>query len=275
MKKIFILPVLLFCVSCSMNSLAVKAASKTLDRGMQSVFKEKDLDYSRQALPANLKLIEILLENSMDEKLLENASLGFCGYAWAFLEDSSPAQAESFYKKGIFYSSVLMEKKKISRNGKINARAVTKKNSPALFWNTFCKSALINFDPSNSENSVMLGETQQQAEILAQKDPAYLNNAIYAVLGSIYASKPRMFGGDTQKSQYFFEKALSGNGASFLLNKYMYAKTYAVAVQDEELFIKTLESVINTENADENISFFNEVAREKALKLKEKKNEYF
>lgn len=275
MKKTLILPFLLFSVSCSMNTIAIKAASKTLDRGIQSVFKEKDLAYIKQSLPANLKLIEILLENSMDEKLLENASIGFCGYAWAFLEESSPAQAENFYKKGIFYSSVLMEKKKIYRDGKINLKSINKKNSSALFWNTFCKSALINFNPSDSENSIMLEEVHKQAEVLLEKNPSYFYNAVYAILGSIYASKPRMFGGDIEKARYLFEKSFLGNGASFYLNKYMYAKTYLVAIQDQDLFTETLESVINMENADENISFFNEVAREKALRLKEKKDEYF
>lgn len=275
MKKLFLLPLLVLTVSCSVNKLTVKAASKTLDCGLKAVFEEKDLDYAKQALPANLKLMEILLENDKDETLLVNASMGFCGYAWAFLEESSPAQAESFYKKGIFYSNILLEKKRFFKKGKLEAKAVNEKNAPALFWNTFCKSALINLNPSDSENSVLLAETQEQAELLASKSPSYFYNAVYAILGSIYASKPKIFGGDTQKAKVFFDKASQGEGENFYLSQYMYAKTYAIAVQDEELFLNTLEKILSSKKEDSKAAFFNEVAKKKAAELKEKKDEYF
>lgn len=275
MKKITILLSAAVLCSCSVNRMAVKSVSGIIDQGMVAVFSEKDLAYSKQALPANLKLMEILLETQEDERLLLNASLGFCGYAWAFLDESSPSQAAAFYRKGIDYSNRLMKKQKLFKNSELAESRINSKNAGALFWNTFCKSALINLDPSDSENSIMLGETEHQAMILAQRQPEYFHNAVFAIIGSIYASKPAIMGGDILKARTFFEKSFEKDGAAFLLNKYMYARTYAVAAQNEKLFLDTLEEIISAPQTAEDCAFFDAVAREKASLLKEKKNDYF
>lgn len=275
MKKIYISISLSILCSCSVNKMAVKSVSSIIDNAMTEVFDEKDLDYSKQSLPANLKLMEILIANDEDEKLLLNASMGFCGYAWAFLDDSAPQQAETFYKKGIAYSEKLLEKKKILNNGKIDVKKLNKKNTPPLFWNTFCKSALINLNPSDSENSIMLLDTESQAMILKEKNPSYFHNAIYSILGSIYASKPAMMGGDLKKARIFFEKSLENDGNYFLLNKYMFARTYAVYAQDERLFQDLIEQIISSKNENSKEHFFDEIAKRKAIQLKEKKDDYF
>ncbi|MEW5951420.1 MAG: hypothetical protein GX447_08535 [Elusimicrobia bacterium] len=274
MKKIFLILFSFAFYSCSADKMAVKTVSNIIDSGMPAVFSERDLKYAKESLPSNLKLMEILLKTKEDEKLLLNASIGFCGYAWAFLEEESSSQAAEFYKKGIFYSSKILEKKKAIKENQIDSKKVNGKTAPALFWNTFCKSALINLNPSDSENSAMLGETEDQANILAQKYPNYFYNSVYAILGSVYASKPKIMGGDINKSAFFFEKSFEKGGDSFLLNKYMYAKTYAVSSQNEDLFIKTLQSILDAP-ITEQTAFFDAVAKQKSAVLMEKKNEYF
>jgi len=275
MKKAYIAIFFAILSSCSINKMAVKSVSSIIDDGMTSVFSEKDLDYSRQSLPANLKLMEILIAKEEDEKLLLNASIGFCGYAWAFLEESNPQEAETFYKKGINYSTKLLEKKKIFKNGKLDKKRLNKNNTPALFWNTFCKSALISLNPSDSENSVMLLDTETQAMILEEKNSSYFHNAIYSILASIYASKPAIMGGDLKKAKMLFEKSLQGDGKSFLLNKYMFARTYAIYAQDEKLFQDLIDEIISSGNENSKERFFDEIAKQKTIALKEKKNDYF
>lgn len=280
MKKLEILKFLillnLFFYSCSIKKIAVKETASLIDNGMPAIFREENLEYAKQAIPANLKLMEILLENKKDDSLLLNASIGFCGYAFAFLEDENIENATSFYLKGLKYSEILLENKKLVKNGHIIKEKIDKKNVPYLFWNTFCKSGLVNINRDKPEYLTLLSEIEEQGEIILKIYPEYFYNSIYALLGSYYSSKPKILGGNPQKALEYFEKAISDSGKDFLMNYFMYAKTYAVMSQDEELFDKNLNFILNYQlKQNDEKTFFNKIAIEKAKKLKEKKDDLF
>ena len=94
-------------------------------------------------------------------------------------------------------------------------------------------------------------------------------------MGAYYSIRPRMFGGDPDKAKKYFDLALKGAGEGFLLNSFLYAKMAAVAAQDQELFEKLLNSVLSAAPREGDTRLTDEVAKLKAKKLLEKKDELF
>lgn len=253
---------------CSLNRTAARLTSGVIDKGLPAVFSQADAQYVKESLPANLQLMEILLKSDPDNrKLLVNASQGFCGYALMFVEDESPERASGFYAKGEAYAARALK-------GAAPA-AARKSDVPALFWNTFCKALNVNMNRDKPEVLAELPTLEPAIEKLLELDPSYYYNGPQSLMGAYYSLRPRMFGGDPDKAKKHFELALKGAGESFLLNRFLYAKLAAVAAQDEELFGKLLESVISSETREGDTRLPDEVARLKAKKLLEKKDELF
>ena len=253
---------------CSLNRTAARFTSGMIDGGLPSVFSQADTQYVREAMPANLQLMEILLKSDPDNrKLLVNASQGFCGYALMFVEDESPERASGFYAKGEAYAARALK-------GAAPA-AAGKSDVPPLFWNTFCKALHINLNRDKPEVLAELPTLEPAIEKLLELDPSYYYNGAQSLMGAYYSLRPRMFGGDPEKAGKHFELALKGAGEHFLMNRFLYAKLAAVAAQDQVLFEKLLDSIISAGAREGETRLPDEVAKIKAKKLLEKKDELF
>jgi len=253
---------------CSLNRAAARVTSGVIDKGLPSVFSQSDPQYVREALPANLQLMEILLKSDPDNKrLLVDASQAFCGYALMFVEDESLERASGFYAKGEAYAA---------RALKGAAPAAAKKSDvPQLFWHTFCKAQYINANRDKPEAIAELPDLVPAVEKLLELDPSYYYNGPQSLMGGYYSIRPRMLGGDPDKAKKYFELAIKGAGEGYLLNRFLYAKLAAVAAQDQELFEKLLNSVLSAGPREGDTRLADEVAKIKAKKLMEKKDELF
>ncbi len=257
------------CLSgCSLNRTAAHVTSGVIDKGLPSVFSQQDPQYVKEALPANLQLMEILLKSDPgNRRMLVNAAQGFCGYALMFLEDENNERAAQFYLKGEAYAARALK-------GRAPEQA-KKCDVPALFWATFCKASYINISRDNPEAVAELPAIEPAVQRLLVLDPGYYYNGAESLMGAYYSIRPRMFGGDPDKAKAHFELALKGPGGNFLLNRFMYARMGAVAAQDPGLFEKLLNEIIAAEPKDGETRLPDEVAKLKAKKLLEKKDELF
>ena len=254
--------------ACSLNRAAARVTSGVITTGLPSVFSQSDVQYVREALPANLQLMEILLKSDPDNRaLLVNAAQGFCGYALMFVEDDNPGRASAFYAKGEAYAARALKG--------AAATAAKKPDVPPLFWNTFCKALYINLNRDKPEAVAELPTLEPAIEKLLELDPSYYYNGPQSLMGAYYSIRPRMFGGDPGKARTHFELALKGPGETYLLNRFLYARMGAVAAQDPELFEKLLNSVLSAEPRDGDTRLPDEVAKVKAKILLEKKDELF
>jgi hypothetical protein len=261
---------------CSINRLAVKATASVIDKGLPAVYREKDPQFAKEALPASLKLMEVLLESDPgNQTLLLNAAMGFCGYSFMFIEDENEARASALYQKGSGYALRALTLKGAWKDGSADPRALDKNTAAAAFWHTFCRASYVNLNRDDPDAVAELPKIMPVAERVAELDPAYYHNGSYAMLGTYYALRPRILGGDPEKAKLNFDKALRGAGAGFLLNSYMAARMYAVAAQDEDYFVNALNAILAAELKDDETRLPNEVAKLKAKKLLEKKDELF
>ncbi len=268
-----------FCLSlsgCSLNRMAVRTTATVVDKGLPAIYREQDPQFAREALPANLKLMEILLESDPKNRtLLLDAAMGFCGYGFMFIEDENEARASALYKKGGAYALRSLILDKAVQDGAVNTAALNKNSAPAAFWHTFCQAAYVNLNRDDPNAVAELPRIMPVAEKVAALTPEYYYNGAYAMLGTYYAIRPRILGGDPEKAKINFDKALLGSGADFLLNSFMAAKMYSVAAQDQEYFEKALNTILAAELKDDETRLPNEVAKVKAKKLLEKKDELF
>jgi hypothetical protein len=256
--------------------MAVRATAAVVDKGLPAIYREKDPQFAREALPANLKLMEILLESDPKNRtLLLDAAMGFCGYGFMFIEDENEARASALYKKGGAYALRALALKGAVKDGAVNPAALDKNSAPAAFWHTFCQAAYVNLNRDDPDAIAELPRIMPVAEKVAELAPDYYYNGAYAMLGTYYAIRPRILGGDPEKAKINFAKALLGSGADFLLNSYMAAKMYSVAAQDQEYFAAALNAILAAELKDDETRLPNEVAKVKAKKLLEKKDELF
>ncbi|MEF3280937.1 MAG: TRAP transporter TatT component family protein [Elusimicrobiota bacterium] len=271
MKKLILtISSTIFLASCSIDRFAARKTSEIIDRGNDSVFSDPNLQYIKESLPANLKLMEILIATDKNPKLIKNLSMGFCGYAFAFYDDNKE-MANDFYLRGIKYSEEYIKNKNLKDKQKLN-----EVEFEILFWNTFCKSSYIDLNRDDLNALIYLNDIETQAEKLFKINPAYFYNSLYSILASVYASKPKMIGGDILKAKEYFEKAISGEGEKLLINKFIYAKIYPVLTDDEKLFDELTDEILNSKHKNiPEIMFFNNIAIIKTQKLKEKKNELF
>jgi hypothetical protein len=95
-------------------------------------------------------------------------------------------------------------------------------------------------------------------------------------LAMIAVALPKVLGGDPALGAAEFQKAMAVTKNKFLLAKVLYARRYAVAVQDKALFRKTLIEVLQTDPAiwpDQRLA--NEIAHRRARRYLKQEKEWF
>jgi len=286
MKKTLLLgcAALLFFPGC-LRTIAVSTVGGMVDEGFEAFTSESDLTFAEEALPANLKLLDVMLKNNPDDvRLLRLASEGYASYALAFLEGKDNARAQAFYLRARDYGL------RIVRQDDPLARALDgsaedlrtelakrdKDDVPGVFWGAFGWGSYIQLSVTDPAALADLPRAEAMMEFVARVDSGYYEGGAHLFLGTLYGSRPKMLGGDMEKSKAHFETALRLNEGKFLMTYVYYARSYAVQTQNEALFEELLTKVRDT-SIDVLPAFrlANAVAKRKAENLLAKKSDLF
>jgi len=278
-----ILPVIAFtgCV----QTIAVTTVGNIASDGFSAITEEGDLSFAEEALPGNIKLLEVMLKNDPEnERLLMLISQGYSSYALGYLEDSLQDRARDFYKRGRdFGLRMLRQDAGVARalDGTIDdlraALATREKDLvPAAFWTAFGWGSYIYLSLDNMDAIGDLPRTEALMEFVARHDSTYYFGGAHVFLGTLFGSRPRMLGGNPERAKAHFETALRLNGGKFLMTYIYYARSYAVQTQNEKLFNELLAKV---ESASLEIlpefRLANAIAKQKARRLLSNQSELF
>ena len=86
--------------ACSMGKMVVQGTESIMDSSVETMNRETDLELAREAMPANLKLIEgMLIEDPGNTGMRLYAAEGFYGYAYGFIELEDSERASRFYRR--------------------------------------------------------------------------------------------------------------------------------------------------------------------------------
>jgi len=271
-------PVLLLLLSGGCARLAMPVASSMIPGFTRALFEECDLKLARESLPAELKLMEGLLQNDPgNQKILTALCMGFTGYAMLFVEDENPERASGLYLRAKTYGLAAMGIENTDpRQMLIRIQEIPKANIEMLFWTTMAWNAWVNL---NLDQPSAIGESSLAEACLKRVleiAPDFYYGAPYVLMGTILAARPAMLGGDAPKAKTYFENAIALSDGKFLLAQYYYARYYAVRVQDKTLFLSLVNAVSETPpDALREACLINQAVKQKMKALAEIADELF
>ncbi|MCS6983806.1 MAG: TRAP transporter TatT component family protein [Leptospiraceae bacterium] len=297
MRQLFLLVMItLLMPSCSLRKLAIREVVLAMEESRQSFEGESDLRLAESALSGNLKLLEALLMQDPDnERLRLFLAQGYAGYALAFVEDLAEEQefrgeegksererARKFYRRARQFLETTLEK----RLGKLEEMpleelrlALTKTKAqdvPYLFWYAFSWGSEINLSRDDLRNLMQLPKVELLMARVKELEESYFYGGAYLFEGIYYGSRGETLGGDLERSQRAFQKALQYARGKFLMTQYYYAATYCVFAQEKGCFEDNLKNILEApEDLFPPQGLANALARKKAQRLWEKRKELF
>jgi len=271
--------------ACSTQQIIAQMSAPLMKGQYVSIHAETDLELARYAIPANLKMLEGLLngdKNNLD--ILKNLAEGFCGYAFSFVEGEDPERASQLYLRGRGYAQ-----RALALAGPVDNLAglvpdafqdamekMGKDQLPYLFWFGHCWSGWLALNLHNPSALAAISKQEWLMRRVMAMDENYYYAGPHFFFGAFYGSRSRLLGGDPEKSRFHFEKNLALTDNRFLLTHLFYAKTYAVQTQDRKLFERLLNTVLQTPlDVLPNEGLANKVAKVKAQKLLDKADDLF
>jgi hypothetical protein len=280
----------LFCavallLSGCIKQIAVSTVAGIVSDGFEAFTEEQDLALAEEALPANLKLLDVMLKNDPEnEQLLRLVSEGYASYALGFVEDKDPERARLFYLRGRDYAlRILRHDGELAKalDGSVDElRATLSKQGkdlvPAAFWASFGWGGYIYLSLSDLDALVGLPKAEALMDFVLKNDSTFYYGGAHVFLGTLYGSRPRILGGDEGRSKQHFESALRINGGKFLMTYVYYARSYAVQTLNESLFEELLATVANASlDIDPKARLANAIAKRKAELLLARKTDIF
>jgi hypothetical protein len=282
MKSLALLCTLLFA-GC-IQHIAVSTVGGIVDDGFGAFTEEQDLEFAAQALPANLKLLEVMLKNEPEnERLLSLLAEGYNSYALGFVEDTVPDRAKIFYQRATDYAMRLVRQdKKLASafdgsvdDWKEELAKRGKDDVPGIFWAAFGMGSYANLAMNDPDALAMLPKAVAMMKFVAAVDSSFYYAGADVFLGTISGIRPKMFGGDPEASKQHFERALRINQGKFLMTHVYYALC-ARQTQDEALFDSLLATVDRTPlDVLPKFRLGNAIAKKKAKLFEAKKSDWF
>jgi hypothetical protein len=273
-----------FFAGC-VQSIAVSTVGGIIDDGFEGFTSEPDMQFAGEALPANLKLLDVLLKNDTSNvRLLRVLSEGYASYSLGYLEDIDNARARAFYLRSRDYGlRILRQDAALARAlaGSIDdlKTELAKRGPsdvPAVFWTAFGWGSAIQLSLDDPALLVDLPRTEAMMEFVARADSGYYFGGAHLFLGTLAGLRPRLLGGNPDQSRAHFEAALRINHGKFLMTYVYYARSYAVQTQNEPLFEELLNHVKNAEITEPpSVRLANAIARKKAEALLARKSDFF
>ena len=107
-------------------------------------------------------------------------------------------------------------------------------------------------------------------------DEGFYYGGPHLFMGIWYATRPKIAGGDLNKAQEHFLKALDLGQGKFLMAHVYYANYYARNMRNKDLFTSTLQKVLETPaEISPDLVLVNTVAKKQAKELLSHMEEYF
>ena len=265
--------------------LAIRLSPSLVENLKGSLFEECDPEFAREAIPANLKILEGLLKSDPGNKrILTALSMGFGGYALLFVESEDPARASRFYLRSRDYGvralgnkgEVLSHPDRREEGIQRGLQGMDKDDLEALFWTTFAWNAWINLNLDKPAALAQLGASQACLKKILEIDSTYFYGLPYILDGVMLAARSPMFGGDVGQARSRFQRAMEISHRHFFLAQYYCAGTYAIRTQDKELFRSLIQEIIHGDaQALREVCLINTMIQRKAKALEQQMHELF
>ncbi|WP_158675459.1 TRAP transporter TatT component family protein [Thiohalobacter thiocyanaticus] len=271
---------------CSMNQLVVRSSMGLMEESIRAMHRETDLELARAAMPANLKMLEGMIEaDPGNARLRVHAAEGYYGYSFAFVEPDDPERAAGLYARCRDYGAAALARTGFDHDLtgtplRELEQALQQTDSgqvPALFWTASCWAKHIDLNRDDPRSIARLGRAAALMQRVLELDPDYYHGGPHLFFGVYYGSRPPMLGGDPERSREHFEAARASSDDRLLLANVLQAEFLDRQLMDRDAFHERLTGVLDTAVADgpSQLAFINQVARERARWLLTHEDEWF
>jgi hypothetical protein len=271
--------------ACSVAKLSVRASLPLMQGSLAAMNQETDLDLAKAAIPANLKMLEGLIETDPDDvRLRIYAAQGLYSYAYGFIEDDDPNRASALYRRGLRHAQRALQLQGLNtdilhaRRDDLE-RAVARLDKaavPALFWGASCLAKWIYMNRDDPEIIALLGQAGVLMQRVLQLDENYYFGGAHVYFGVYYGSLAPMFGGDYARSRQHFDAARQVTAGKLLIVDVLLAEYLARQTLDQHLFHDKLSAVIDAPpDLYPEMALANRIAQQKAKRLLDKEKEWF
>ena len=285
-KRILLLLLLiaLLTACASSKTMTVAATASLLEDVAKASSKQSDLMLIRRGMPSYLMLIDGLVEALPDnQRLLISAAQLYASYASAFIQDEDKPYAKALFVKARNYALQALElngfKNPATRSFndfEIGLSDFVNKDVPYLFWAASCWGSWISLNQGSMEAMAELPRVELLMKRVLELDDAFYYGGAHIFMGVLEASKPKVAGGDLDRAQHHFLKAIELSDGKFLMARIYYADYYAKKAFDRELFITILKKVLEIPvDIVPELTLLNSVAHAKAKVMLDRVDEYF
>jgi hypothetical protein len=291
-----LIALLLVLGACSPRKMAVREITGMVETGMTALEQDDDLEMLAQALPANIKLLEMILASSPeDPDLLTLLSRAYGSYNFMLLEtqyedawfQAADPEAEEdlvakadhlknavsrYYQKGLLYALRALEVNhpgcgvKLKKVDTIDPFLLTLNNEdvPVLFWYGFNLAAWVNLNLDSVKAISQAHVAEKCMHRVLELQPDFFNGSAHLVLIAYYASRTPMMGGNLDAALGHYQTLKNMLGDTFLMADLFYARYYLQQTQDRQAFETILTDIAFAAQKDSAFPLFNEVAGTKA-----------
>jgi hypothetical protein len=266
-----------------MGQMVARSSASILDGGLAAMEHETDLELARGAMPAQLKLIEGLIEEDPGNATLRlYAAQGLYGYAYGFVEDESPARAAALYARcldhaghALAHAGVPVPLATSLPDIEAALARVDKNAVPALFWSASCLAKIADMRRDDPSAVAEVPKSVALMKRALELDPAYYHGGPHLFFGAYYGGLSALFGGDPARSREHFAAARTVN-PNLRLADLLEAQYLARQNQDRAAFHSLLERARSAPaDAPHNLALLNAIAADKARALLVKEAEWF
>jgi hypothetical protein len=278
------------CLAVSLGGCGVtsKIASRSmvpiLNDTVDATYRSRDLALVREGIPANLLLLRGLCESDPGREEVRALTVQmFYSYGFGFLEDTEPARAREAYREGLRLGREGLQRydwfRRAERGPLPDAEALQrapKESVPLLFWTLANWASLVSLSVSDPQAVADLPRIEAYLGRILELNPEYFQGMPHVMEGTILTLRPRIAGGKPEEGRKHFEEALRISGRKLLIFQVLYARYYCRQTLDADCFDANLREVLAApDDLYPEFQLLNQIAREKAGWLMERRDDYF
>jgi hypothetical protein len=266
------------------KKVRVGTAALLVEDVAKAAYKQSDLRIIREGMPAYLILMDGMIEAWPDnEQLLLAAAQAYSSFASVLGGDQDKeytlllsGKAKDYALRSLVQRGFKDPLKSTFDDFTKDVQASGKKDVPYIFWSAACWANWIILNLDSVEAMAELPRVELLIRRALELDEGFYYGGPDLFMGVWLASRPTIAGGDLQKARQYFLRALDFGKGKFLMTYVYYADNYARRALDKELFVSTLNKVLETPaDISPELTLLNTIAKNKARQLLSHVDEYF
>ena len=271
--------------ACSMGKMVVQGTQSIMDSSVETMNRETDLELAREAMPANLKLIEgMLIEDPGNTGMRLYAAEAFYGYAFGFIELEDRERASRFYRRCYNHALQALQDTGIQVDPESISPAdlettigkAGEKSVPALFWSASCLGKWIDLNRDKPVGIIEMSSAAIMMQRVLELDDDFYYGGAHMFFGVYYGARSPMLGGNHELAEEHFRKAAAINQDRLLLVDLLQAEFLDRQRLDQAGFNKRLMRVIEApDNLYPEMALINGIAKQRARHLLTLEDDWF